>query len=76
MKQEASKAEEIILNCLKINDYLKTIKKSIMTDAQDMNQFEDHYSDLIQVALDINWSNHEAAEQISRDDFRRNLKIK
>ena len=33
------------------------------------------YTDLIETALEVNWKNHSAAEAISRDDFRRNLKL-
>jgi hypothetical protein len=73
--EDKSKAEMIMLQCLLINDYLKTMKKSIMADGQDIEGFLDHYSDLIQVALDLNWDIHNAAEAISRDDFRRNIKL-
>ena len=73
--EEKSKAEMIMLQCLLINDYLKTVKKSIMADGEDIEGFLDHYSDLIQVALDLNWEIHTAAEAISRDDFRRNIKL-
>ena len=72
--ENKSKAEQIMLQALLINDYLLTIKKSILADGQDIDGFLDHYSDLIQVALDTNWQIHSAAELISRDDFRRNLK--
>ena len=75
MKQEQSKAEKIMLQCLLIHDYLTTIKKAIMADGEDIDGFVDHYSDLIQTALDTNWKNHDEAEAISRDDFRRNLKL-
>ncbi|MEO0835921.1 MAG: hypothetical protein AAFY16_08035 [Cyanobacteria bacterium J06642_3] len=73
--EERSKAEKIMLQALLVNDYLVTIKKAILADGQDIDGFVDHYSDLIQVALDTNWENHDLAESISRDDFRRNLKL-
>lgn len=68
-------AEQIMLHCLLINDYLKTIKKSVMSDGQEIEGFQDHYSDLIETVLSVNWQIHEAAELISREDFRRNLKL-
>lgn len=46
--EDKTKAEEIMLQCLLINDYLKTVKKSIMSDGEDIDGFLDHYSDLIQ----------------------------
>lgn len=73
--EDKSQAEKIMSQCLLVHDYLTTIKKSIMADSQDVDGFVDHYSDLIQIALDTNWKNHDAAEQISRDDFLRNLKL-
>jgi hypothetical protein len=69
--KDKTKAEQIMLQCLQINDYLKTVKKSIMADGQEIDGFLDHYSDLIQVALETNWQIHNAAEAISREDFRR-----
>lgn len=66
--EEKSKAEQIMLHCLLIQDYLKTIKKAIAVDGQDIDTFEDHYSDLIEMAIDLNWQIHDAAELISRDD--------
>lgn len=51
------------------------MKKSLIADGQDIEGFQDHYSDLIETTLTVNWQIHEAAELISRDDFRRNLKL-
>lgn len=73
--EEKSKAEQIMLHCLFVHDVLSTVKKAIMADGEDVGGFVDHYSDLIQIALDTNWKNHDAAEAISRDDFRRNLRL-
>ena len=72
---DKSYAEQIMLHCLLVNDYLKTIKKSVMLDGQDIDGFVDHYSDLIETVLSVNWQIHEAAELISREDFRRTLKL-
>lgn len=70
-----SNAKEIMLHCLLVNDCLTTVKKAIAFDGQDIDGFTDHYSDLIDVAISVNWQIHERAELISRDDFRRNLKL-
>lgn len=70
-----SYAEQIMLHCLLVNDYLTTVKKALMADGQDVEGFVDHYSDLIETTLSVNWQIHEAAELISREDFRRNLKL-
>ena len=67
---DKSYAEQIMHHCLLVNDYLKTIKKSVMVDGQDIEGFVDHYSDLIETVLSINWQVHEAAELISREDLR------
>ncbi|MGL6341362.1 MAG: hypothetical protein ACRC80_19740 [Waterburya sp.] len=75
MMEDKSHAEKIMLQCLLVNDYLKTIKKAVMADGEDIEGFVDHYSDLIEMAIALNWKNHDAAEAISRDDFRRNLKL-
>ena len=73
--KDSSYAEQIITHCLLINDYLTTVKKSLMADDRDIEGFVDHYSDLIETTLTINWQIHEAAGLISREDFRRNLKL-
>lgn len=73
--EDKSDAEKIMLGCLLLQDYLKTIKKSIIADGQDIDGFFDHYSDLIEQAIALNWKNHDAAEAISREDFRHNLKL-
>jgi hypothetical protein len=75
MMEEQSHAEMIMHHCLLVNDYLKTIKKSIMADGQDIEGFVDHYSDLIDMAISINWENHHVAETITYEDFRRNQKL-
>lgn len=70
-----SKAEQIMIQCLLVNDYLKTISKSLAADGQNIDEFIDHYSDLIDMIISINWENHDTAEAITRDDFRRNCKL-
>ncbi len=75
MTEDKSHAEKIMLQCLLVQDYLTTIKKSIIADGEEIDGFVDHYSDLIAMAIALNWKNHDAAEAISRDDFRRNLKL-
>lgn len=72
---DKSNAEQIMLHCLLVNDYLTTVKKAIMADGQDIDEFQDHYSDLLEIIISLNWQVHERAELISRDDFRRNLKL-
>lgn len=70
-----NRVKQVIRHCLLINDYLETIKKALITDGQDIDEFVDHYSDLIELAMSLNWQIHEAAELIERDDFRKNLKL-
>ncbi|MDJ0591113.1 MAG: hypothetical protein QNJ72_14145 [Pleurocapsa sp. MO_226.B13] len=72
---DQSQAEKIMHHCLLVNDYLRTIKKSIMSDGQDIDGFVDHYSDLIEMAIALNWRNHNVAEKMSIDEFRRNQKL-
>lgn len=62
MKEQQSHAKQIMLQCLLINDYLTTIRKSIMTDGEDIDGFVDHYSDLIEMTISINWEIHNATE--------------
>lgn len=72
---DKSNAEQIMLHCTIVNDYLLTVKKALIADGEDIEGFLDHYSDLIQVALDLNWDIHNAADAISREDFRRSRLI-
>lgn len=51
-----SNAEEIMLKCLIINDYMTTVKKALLFDGQNIEGFQDHYTDLIDLVLSINWS--------------------
>lgn len=70
---DKSNAEQIMLHCLIVNDYLLTVKKALIADGQDIDGFYDHYSELIDTIMSLNWQVHEAAELISEDDFRRVL---
>ena len=62
-------SEKIIDRCLSLDDLLKTIKKALEQDGQNIEGFVDHYSDLIQQALDLNWENHDLATNISFEDY-------
>lgn len=62
--------EQMISKCLTIDDYLKTIKKSLMADGEDVQGFNDHYSDLIQQVIDLNWENHDTAYELSHKDYK------
>lgn len=72
---ENSHAEQIILQCLKLDEYLKTIKKALVFDEDDVESFENTYNEILNEAIAINWRNHDVAEQISRDDFRKILRL-
>lgn len=41
-----------------------------MADGQDVQGFNDHYSDLIQQVIDMNWQNHDTAYEVSRKDYK------
>ena len=69
-----SKAEEIIISCLKIDEYLKTINKSLDFDSNNSDDFENHYTSLIEEAIKINWKVHNLAEKITQDNFHQILK--
>ena len=70
-----SKAEEIISLCLKVDEYLKTINKSLDFDSDNSENFENHYAELIEETIRTNWKVHNLAQQLTCDDFRRNLKL-
>ena len=70
-----SKAEEIISLCLKIDEYLKTINKSLDFDEMNSEAFENHYAVLIEETIKSNWEIRNLAQQLTRDDFHRNLKL-
>lgn len=63
-------SQEIIDRCLSLDDLLKTIKKALEQDGQSMDGFTDHYSDLIQQAIDLNWQCHDLATKISYEDYK------
>ena len=63
-------SQTIIDKCLDLDSLLKTIKKAIEKDGQEIDGFSDHYSDLIQQAIDLNWHNHEAATNLSYEDYK------
>ncbi|MDJ0594907.1 MAG: hypothetical protein QNJ72_33840 [Pleurocapsa sp. MO_226.B13] len=63
-------SQKIIDQCLELDGLLKTIKKALEKDGQEINGFSDHYSDLIQVAIDHNWNNHDIASEISYEDYK------
>ena len=69
MSEERKLPQEIIDRCLTINDTLKTIKKALMADGEDIAGFSDHYSDLIQQVIDLNWENHDFATEESNKDL-------
>ena len=70
MTQDKTEAEQIISQCLTIDDYLKTIKKALMADGEDVQGFNDHYSELIQQVIDLNWHNHDTAYELSHKDYK------
>ena len=63
-------SEKIIDRCLSLDDLLQTIKKALEQDGQSIDGFTDHYSDLVQQALDLNWENHDLATKISFEDYK------
>lgn len=69
-QQDRSKAEQMISQCLTIDDYLKTIKKALMADGEEVQGFNDHYSELIQQVIDLNWCNHDLAYELLIKDYK------
>ena len=63
-------SQKIIERCLDLDGLFRTIKKSLEQDGQNIDGFTDHYSDLIQQAIDINWENHDLATNISFEDYK------
>ena len=67
-----SHSEQIMTLCLKVDEYLKTVKKSLAYD-EDHSEFQDHYSFLLEETLKANWQVHRIAEKIHCEEFRCNL---
>jgi hypothetical protein len=63
-------SQDIVNRCLQLNDLLKTVQKALEQDGQNIDGFSDHYSDLIQQAIDMNWQNHDRATEISYEDYK------
>lgn len=70
---EHSKPQQIMIKCLKVDEYLKTMYKALIHDGDSIGDFENHYSELVAKAIEINWDIHTLNESISHDDFVRTL---
>lgn len=70
MTNRDSQTEKIISKCLSIDDQLKVIKKALRADGEEIDGFNDHYSDLIQQIIDLNWQNHDLAYELSSKDHK------
>ena len=66
---------QIMAHCLKVDEYLKTLQKALVFDEQDRDSFENTYHQMLDEMIAANQKAHDLAAQISRDDFRRNLKL-
>ena len=65
---ENSRADQIITLALKIDEYLKTIQKSLAYD-EDTSNFENHYWEILEVAEQANWQIHNLATDIKQENF-------
>ena len=72
MNQE-SLPRQIMAQCLKVDEYLKTLQKALVFDEQDTDSFSNTYHQMLDEMISANWKAHDCAAQISRDEFRRNL---
>ncbi|MEM9273807.1 MAG: hypothetical protein AAGA80_12690 [Cyanobacteria bacterium P01_F01_bin.143] len=70
--KENTDPKQIMTLCLKVDEYLKTVKKSLAYDS-DNSDFQDHYSFLLEETLQANWQVHCIAEKIHCEEFRHNL---
>lgn len=75
MIQNESLPEQIITQCLKVDEYLKTLQKALVFDEQDSNSFENTYHQMLDEMIAANWKTHNIAEQLTREEFRRILKL-
>lgn len=64
-----SRPTQIITLALKLDEYLKTIKKSLSYDGDLENKFENHYWQILTEAETVNWQIHDLATDIERENF-------
>ena len=64
---------KLIDRCLEIDAGLKTIQKALVFDEDDSDSFENTHLWIIERLIAANWENHNAADQLSIQEFRHNL---
>ena len=64
---------KLIDRCLEIDAGLKTLQKALVFDEDDADSFENTYHWIIERLIEANRENHRAADQLSIQEFRRNL---
>ncbi len=68
-------SEKIIALCQKNDEYLKTLQKALIFDEQDINSFENTYHEMLKELIESNWQICRVAEELSLEEFRRNLEL-
>lgn len=56
------KLQVIMLLCLKVDAYLKTMQKALTVDGEDSKDFENTYDELIDEIKKSNWQIHDLAD--------------
>ena len=68
MMSQKSRPEQIITLCLRVDEYLKIIQKSLAYD-EDNSKFENHYWEILKVTKQANWQIHNLATDIEQENF-------
>ena len=71
---EKSNGEKIMVNCLRVDAYLKTVYKALHYDEDVVDGFCNDYLYILEEAIEVNWKNHVVGEDVSREEFHRVLK--
>ena len=66
---ENSRTDQIITLALKIDEYLKTVKKSLSYDGDLESKFENHYWEILTQAETLNWQIHNLATDIEQENI-------
>ncbi len=72
-KKSQSHGKKIMVNCLKVDAYLKTVYKALHYDEDVVDGFCNDYLYILEEAIEVNWKNHVVGEDVSREEFHRLL---